>query len=156
MPTLPTLGITEKLRLLYCQNSITISEQDYSVADTQEYFLLTKIYSIWCSLFRVVTASKRSLLRLRFYICLSVILFMGGSASRGSASEGSASRGSDLGGSASIEFCIQMGLHWRVGAWCRPPQSDTTGHGQRILLDCNLVCKVIFRRPAPSPRDVLN
>ena len=47
MPTFPMLCITGKLELLYCQNSITISEQDYSVADdTQEYFLLTKIYLI--------------------------------------------------------------------------------------------------------------
>ena len=103
MPTLPTLGITEKLKLLYCQNSITISEQDYSVAnDTQEYFLLTKIYLIWCSLFRVVTASKRSLLRLRFYTCLSVILFIGGRSASGEVS---------IGGVSIQEVCIGEGAH---------------------------------------------
>ena len=50
----------------------------------------------------VITACKRSLRRLCFYTCLSVILFIGGGA----------------------------GLHG--GGWADPPPSDTMGYGQRV------------------------
>ena len=83
----------------------------------------------------VITARKRSLRGLCFYICLSVILFMGGG---GLHPAGLPLGGSRSRGSASERVCIQGGLH--PGVLCRPP-SDTMVNEQavRILLQCIFV-----------------
>ena len=88
----------------------------------------------------IFTVLKRSLRRLCFYTCLSVILFtVGLHPGRGSASrEGVCIQGGGLypEGSASRELCIQGPLHpGRVyiqgEGLGRTPQSDTTGYNQR-------------------------
>ena len=95
----------------------------YSTTTSYSYRLLFSIVHLFgcrvlfCAPFLIFAARKRSLRRLCFYTCLSVILFAGGG--------GVCIRGGlHTGGSASRGVSIQ-------GGWADPPPSDTTGYGQR-------------------------